>query len=257
VNRLSSTPLLISFLAITFLIYGCAGSGAALEYDDLDPAIVAPDSLVAMMPDYSGELETMAGRGRALVSEPGNSSRVTVEFQSNRIRSLLTIRTSIGVEGGQILIEPDSLLIYNKIDNIVQKVSPDKSTLSSVGSIASLNMLDLFNFRIEVNEIDQIFDNGDTYVVLLNDRAAVEINKRNGHVVQVDRSESQPPIPYQKIEYDGYAEIDRFQLPRKITIFSGDGESRATFLVQQLEVNGKLPPLKIDIPDDIPIYRPK
>ena len=256
-NRTPSATLLLSLFVIIFLINGCAGSGTVLEYDDLDSALITSDSLVAMMHDYSGELETMAGRGRALVSEPGNSSRVTVEFQSNRIRSLLTIRTSIGVEGGQILIEPDSLLIYNKIDNIVQKVSPDKSTLSSVGSIASLNMLDLFNFRIEVNEIEQIFDNGDTYVVLLKDRAAVEVDKRNGLVVQVDRSESPPPIPYQKIEYDGYAEIDRFQLPRKITIFSGDGESRATFLVQQLEVNGKLPPLRIDIPDDIPIYRPK
>lgn len=255
-NHISTPSLFVSIILGSFIAFGCTGSRAALDYESLDPALITADSLVALMPDYSAGLHTMTGRGRALVSEPGNSNRVTVEFQSNRSRSLLTIRTSIGVEGGQILIEPDSLLIYNKVDNIVQKVSPEQSTLSSVGSIASLNMLDLFNFRIGIDQIDRIFDNGDTYLALLKDRAAVEIDKSRGLVVQVDRSQSPPPIPYQRIEYDGYAEIDRFQLPRKITIFSGDRQSRATFLVQQLHVNGKLPPLKIDIPEDIPIYRP-
>jgi len=256
VNSISPLPLIISIILVSFLAFGCTGSRAVLDYEDLDPALITSDSLVLLMPDYSEELQTMTGRGRALVSEPGNSSRVTVEFQTNRSRSLLTIRTSIGVEGGQILIEPDSLLIYNKIDNIAQKVSPEQSTLSSVGSIASLNMLDLFNFRVGVDQIEQIFDNGSTYLALLRDRAVVEVDKNSGLVVKVDRSQSPPPIPYQQIEYDGYAEINRFQLPRKITIFSGDGQSRATFLVQQLHVNGKLPPLEIGIPDDIPIYRP-
>lgn len=254
-NRTPSTCLTLLSVFV-FIAYGCAGPRAALEYENLDRAMITADSLVAMMPDYSDELQTMTGSGRALVSEPGNSTRVTLEFQSNRSRSLLTVRTSIGVEGGQILIEQDSLLIYNKVDDIARKVSPAQSTLSSVGSIASLNMLDLFNFRIDGEQIEQIFDNGDTYLALLKDGAAVEIDKNSGLVVRVDRSESPPPIPYKLIEYDGYAEIDRFQLPRKITIFSGDGNSRATFLVQQLSVNGKLPPLKIDIPDDVTIYRP-
>lgn len=254
-NRFSLTCLALLSVFV-FIAYGCAGPRASLEYENLDPAMITVDSLVAMMPDYSDELQTMTGSGRALVSEPENSTRVTVEFQSNRSRSLLTVRTSIGVEGGQILIEEDSLLIYNKVDGIAQKVSPAQSTLSSVGSIASLNMLDLFNFRISVDQVEQIFDNRDTYLALLKDNAAVEIDKSSGLVVRVDRSQSPPPIPYKLIEYDGYAKIDRFQLPRKITIFSGDGKSRATFLVQQLSVNGKLPPLKIDMPDDVPIYRP-
>ena len=254
-NRISPLSLFFSIIILSILVYGCAGPRATLEYENLETAFITTDSLVAMMPDYFGKLETMTGNGRALVSEPGNSSRVTVEFQTNRTRSLMTIRTSIGVEGGQILIEPDSLLIYNKVDNIARKLSPEQSTLSSVGSIASLNMIDLFNFRIEANQIEKIFDNGDTYLVLLKDRAAIEVDKKRGLVMRVDRSQSPRPIPYQTIEYEGYAKIDRFQLPRKITIFSGDGKSRATFLVQQLYVNGKLPPLDIDIPDDIPIYR--
>lgn len=238
------------------LFYGCGTSGTLTSVEDLELAAITPDSLHSLMPDYSDELQTMSGSGRALVSEPGNSDRVTVDFQSNRQRSLLTIRTSVGVEGGQILVEEDSLLIYNKVDKIAQKVSPEQSNLSSVGSIASLNMLDLFNFRIDVRNVNQIFEDGDQYVVLLNNDTLVYVDKSSGLVSRVDRSESVPPIPYKTIDYEGYANIDRFQLPRKITIFSGDGRSRATFLVQQLDVNGKLPPLRINIPEDIPINRP-
>lgn len=238
------------------IITGCSTPRAATDFDDLNPAAISADSLASLIPDYEEQLYTISGSGRALVSEPGNSERVTVEFSSDRDKSLLTIRTSIGIEGGQILIEPDSLLIYNKVDNIAQKVSPERSTLSSVGSIASLNMLDLFNFRVNSEEIDRIFDDRNSYVVLFRNDAVIHVDKSSGLIQKVDRSQSPPPVPYKSIEYEGYAEINGFQLPRKITIFSGDGQSRAVFLVQRLNVNGKLPPLKIEIPEDTPIQRP-
>ena len=252
-NRLKLSPLLL--LAVT-LLYGCGTPRTATDFEDLELAPVTPDSVVSLIPDYGEEMQTLTGSGRALVSEPGNSERVTVQFHSDREKSLLTIRTSIGIEGGQILIDRDSLLIYNKIDNIAQKVSPERSRLSSVGSIASLNMLDLFNFRVEREEIDRIFVDRGSYIILLHNRATVEVDRSSGHVLRVDRSLSPPPVPYKSIEYEGYAGISGFQLPRKITIFSGDGQSRATFLVQQLHVNGKLPPLIIELPEDTPIQRP-
>jgi len=253
----------VNFVKLIFLgsiaaliIAGCSTPRTAAEVEGLNPAAISADSLAALIPDYQNQLYTMTGSGRALVSEPGNSERVTVDFSSDREKSLLTIRTSIGIEGGQILIEPDSLLIYNKIDNIAQKVSPERSRLSSVGSIASLNMLDLFNFRVDSEEISRIFDDRNSYVVLLRDDAVIHVDKTSGLIQKVDRSQSPPPVPYKSIEYEGYAEINGFQLPRKITIFSGDGQSRAVFLVQRLNVNGKLPPLAIELPEDTPIQRP-
>lgn len=246
----------IHFLILLLMAAGCSTPGAVSNFEDLEPAPITPDSLAALMPNYTGELQTMTGSGRALVSEPGKSDRVTVEFQTDRTKSLLTIRTGIGVEGGQILIEPDSLLIYNKVDKIAQKISPERSAISSVGSIASLNMLDLFNFTIDPGNVDRVFEDGNRYIVLLNNQAVVEVDRQSGNVINVDRSRSDPPIPYSRIEYEGYADISRFQLPRKITIFSGDGKSRATFLVQRLDVNGKLPPLSIELPDDLSIQRP-
>ena len=61
--------------------------------------------------------------------------------------------------------------------------------------------------------------------------------------------------PYSRIIYESYGELNGFTLPRKITIFSADGDSRVVFLVRSLEVNPNKLDLEIDIPNDIVIQR--
>lgn len=247
--------LISSFLLIAILFSACSTPKMATEVEGLDEADISKDDLLELIPDYSENLETISGVGRALISEPGNSDRVTLEFQSNRTKSLIDIRTSVGIQGGQILVDGDSLLIYNKVDKYAEKVSVAQSDLTSVGSIASLNMLDLFNFTLAPDDIDAIFDGGDIYVVLLRNEATVSVSKADGLVMEVQQSVNSPSAPYRRIEYEGYGDIEDFQLPRKMTILSRDEKSRATLLVQRLEVNPSLPPLTIDLPDNIPIYR--
>jgi len=83
----------------------------------------------------------------------------------------------------------------------------------------------------------------------------IKIEKNSGLIQEVVHASTNHEAPYSRIEYEGYAEIENFQLPRRITIVSSDGRSRATLLVQRLEINVTLPELGIDIPDDVPIYR--
>lgn len=242
-------------LFLTLIITGCSTS-STVSVEDMDEASISADSLISLIPNYSRGLETLAGTGRAMVSQPGSSDRVTVQFYSDRDRSLLTVRSSGGIEGAQILIDSDSLLIYNKVDKVAEKASLRQSNLSSVGSIASVNMLDLFNFTFSASDIEAIYEDENNYGVVLESSATATLSKSNGLIQQVTQPPGTEEAAYSKIIYEGYAEIRDFYLPRKITIFSGDGDSRATFLVQQLEVNEALPPLEIVLPDDIPIYRP-
>jgi len=244
-------PVLLSAM----LISACSTPRMAAEIEDLAVADITTDELLALIPDYSENLETINGVGRALISEPGSSDRVTLEFKSNRTTSLIDIRTSVGIQGGQILVDGDSLLIYNRVDRYAEKVSIAQSDMTSVGSIASLNMLDLFNFTLTKEDVDTIFDGGDNYIVLLRNEATVTVSKADGLIMEVHQSVNSPSAPYRKIEYEGYGVIEDFQLPRKMTILSRDEKSRATLLVQRLEVNQPLPPLTIDLPDNIPIYR--
>ncbi|MEX0904178.1 MAG: DUF4292 domain-containing protein [Balneolaceae bacterium] len=239
-----------------FLLAGCSPSGSVLSIDDMDRSAISADSLVSIIPDYSRDLETLSGRGRAMISQPGGSDRVTLQFYSDRNTSLLTVRNSVGIEGAQILVDSDSLLIYNKVDNYAEKASLRQSNLSSVGSIASVNMLDLFNFTVSAPDIRSIYENDRNYGVQLQSGATLSLAKPEGLILEVNQPPDAEETAYNRIIYESYAEIQGFYLPRKITIFSSDGKSRATFLVQQLEANESLPPLTIQLPEDIPVYRP-
>jgi carboxylesterase type B len=94
----------------------------------------------------------------------------------------------VGIEGGQILVDSDSLLIYNRVDGYAEKVSVLQSNLTSIGSLASLNMLDMFSFSLRADEIDQIFENRDYFVAVLKDNARVTVSREDGLIKEVVQS---------------------------------------------------------------------
>lgn len=245
-------PLLIGITTL-LLLSACSSSERLISIEDMERSDISPEELVERIPDYREDLKTLSGNGRAIVSEPGGSDRVTLQFRSDREKSLITIRTSVGIEGGQILVDTDSLLIYNRVDKYAEKVSLNQSNLTSIGSLASLNMLDMFSFTFQPEDIRGIYEDETHFVAVLDDRSQVTILKSDGFIQRVTQSGAD--AAYSQIDYEGYAQIEDFYLPRKITILSNDGDSKATFLVQRLEVNTTLLPMEISIPENIPIYR--
>jgi hypothetical protein len=245
------------WLAISamLLVAACSTPREFTAAEELDRAELDAEELISMIPDYRTELKTITGSGRAMVSEPGNSERVTLEFHSNRNESLMTVRNNVGIEGGQIYVDSDSLLIYNRVDRTAEKVPLHEGKLSSVGSIASINILDLINYTVNTEDISEIFEDRSYYYAILNNRTQIKISKQNGLIKEVVHSTDLYDAPYSRIEYEGYARIEGFHLPRRITIFSRDEASRATLMVQRLDVNTELPELAIVVPDDIPIQR--
>lgn len=257
---MNTTNHLSKLLIIIVLFFAAACSTAeqftSTTVEGLEFADISAEELVGLIPDYNDELMTIRGSGRAIVSEPGNSDRVTLRFQANRNEGLIHVRNSAGIEGGQIYVDRDSLMIYNRIDKIAEKVPLHHGNMSSVGSLASVNMVELFNFTFTSSEVDRIYDDTDQFVVLLNDRSLIRVMKRNGFIVNVVHANNNRSAPYSRIEYDGYALLGSYHLPRRITIYSSDGNSRAALLVQRLETNIELPELGIILPDDVPLNRP-
>lgn len=248
---------ILSIFSVTMILFmaACSTSREFAGVEGLERAEMSTEELIAMVPDYRDELITISGSGRALVSEPGSSERVTIQFQSNRMESLITVRNSMGIEGGQIFVDSDSLLIYNRIDKKAEKIPLHEGRLSSVGSIASINILDLVNYTLNPEDIYEIYEDRNQYIVILKNRSQITVNKADGLIHKVVHATDYYDAPYSRIQYEGYARINGFMLPRRITIYSRDEVSRATLLVQRLEVNTELPALAITIPEDIPIYR--
>ncbi len=249
---------LAMILALTlplFLNTGCSATADLTGVESLEEADISPEELSSLIPDYHDRLLTISGSGRAIVSEPGNSERVSVQFQSNRDESFIQVRNSAGIEGGQIFVDRDSLMVYNRLDKKAEIIPLQHGNLTSVGSLASVNMLDLFNYRVDPESIDRIYKDNGFYVLLLSNQTLVRISATEGTIHSVVHANDNQTESYSRLEYEGYAVIEQLILPRRITIYSKDGRSRATLLVQRLEINPRLPPLEIDLPEDIPVYR--
>ncbi len=238
---------------LCLLTTGCY-SPKVLTYEDFQPVSTSIDSVVTQLPDNYDDLSTVKGEGKAIVSEPNNSSHITLNFRSNREKSLITIKNNLGIEGGKILSTQDSLIIYNRIDKYVRIVPVGQGQYSRVNNLASVNIVDILSIPVNLSEAEHIFENEELYLIALPAGTKVYIGKENFRVQQIDQS-PRMSVTWSRIIYDGYDEIKGFSIPRRITIFSADGSSKVSLLVQGLSVNPDLGELKINIPEDIPVYR--
>ncbi|MGF1669725.1 MAG: DUF4292 domain-containing protein [Balneolaceae bacterium] len=248
----SLVKLLIPVL-VAGTIVSCASPSVVQERGDIRESSISADSLYNLVFKDKDTLMRVSGKGRAIVSQKGGSDRVTVEFFSDQSSSLLNIRSGIGIEGGQVLVKDDSVLVYNKVDKYA-RISPlsEGGTGSDIGSLASVNIIDLLNYSIEPGETTNVLEDESFYIGVLGDKGRYFVEKKTGLIREVEWKRDSP---YRQIIYEGYASINGFELPRKITILSADGNSQVVFLVQNLIINNSLPELTINIPDNIPVTR--
>lgn len=252
-NPVYSLQNILAVSLLLFIISACSPAKILEGNDDFKTSSVDVEAVISKLPDYRNSLSTLKGRGKAIVSEPGNTDRVTLSFESNRERSLIAVKNTLGIEGGELLTDGDSLLIYNKIDKFVRKISIREGNLKRIDNLASLNILTIINFTVNSENVQTVLENQDQYMIVLASGARLFVDKETNTVQQVQ----QPPssaLPYSKIIYEAYGRIDEFRLPRRITIFSSDGKSRIALLIQSLEINPKLDKPTIELPDNITVY---
>ena len=249
------TRLSLILIALTVTFVSCTGSKSLTEADiSYTKSNVSVDSVLSMLPDYRESLTSAKGKGRAIVSEPGSSDRFSIDFESDRDKSLLVVKNRLGIEGGSMLVDQDSILIYFKVDKIAQKVSVNDGRLTSLNELASVNMLDLLSFSLTEKSVREVYESEENYLLRLNTNGGATISKKEGVISSI----KQPPsagLPYSEIYYESYGELEGYILPRKITIFSNDGASKVLFQLRSLEVNTDELSLTIDIPSNIIIDR--
>jgi hypothetical protein len=205
-------------------------------------------------PDYSGQITSITGKGRAIVSEPGNSERATIDFSADTLLSLLTIKNRIGIEGGAMLVDQDSILIYYKLDNLAQKVAISDGRLTSLNELASINLIDLLHFKLTEESVVEVYESDETYLLRLATDGGVIVD-RDEHLIREVRQPYGTGLPYSKLIYENYGTLNGYTLPRKITILSADGNSKVVFQIRSLQLNPESLNLQLDIPSNIIIDR--
>jgi hypothetical protein len=241
-------------LGTLLLLISCTSSKKLTTEEELYEVKIPLTEVIEKIPNYAGDLVSAKGKGRAIVSEPGNSDRITIDFDTDTTLSLLTFKNRIGITGGSMLVDADSILIYNKIDKYAEKVSIQNGRMTNLNELASVNLLDLMNFKIEAKDVERILQSDTEYILGFYNKGIARIDKKNGTVKYVEQARSSG-FPYSSLTYESYGVIDGYTLPRKITILSADRNSQVIFQIRSLEVNSEDLDLELSIPNGIKIER--
>lgn len=248
-------PITRFILIISFtLLLACSSTKKITQEENRELSSVPAEQITESLPDYTSSLKSVSGRGRAIVSEPGNSDRVTLDFKANRSLTLITAKNRLGIEGGKMLVDQDSILIYNRIDKIAQKISIQDARLTSLNEFVSINAIELLNYPVSADDVRRVMESDTYYILILKNGAEVSVDKNDGFIKKI-RQLRRSNAPYSLIEYSAYKKTKGFTLPSKISIFSSDQTSRVSLTIRSLTVNPDNLKLELTIPDKIQIER--
>jgi len=233
--------------------YSCAPKSIALEGDFVQSSRNASEVLDQIRKPVI-PLESITGRARAQYSGPGSSERSGVVFSSDRERTLLIFRNSLGIEGGRLLVEPDSVTLYNRIDQVAQKVSPDNHDVMFENGFYAVNMLNILSPDLQKRVPRRIYENDEAWRITFDDHVSMVFNKDSGDLMQFEfRILSN--FAFSTYLFANYIEVDGYRLPRNIQITTNDRRSNIYLIVQSYEVNPPLVDLSLDIPGHVRIDR--
>ena len=216
---------------------------------DADPA-----AIISGIPFYNAEIHTIDGRARARVSGPDYSDQATVSFTSDRQQSLLAIRNNLGIEGGRIYTDRDSVIIYDRIEQYAWKMSVEKSQEILLNGFAAFNLLDFLIPEIHAGQVERVYQNDELWLLVLDDNRRFFIERRSGKITGITIPASNPSA-FNRFLFSAHAGISGVDLPRRIQILSNDEKSNIFLLLQSLETNPSNPSFEINIPDGTPIER--
>lgn len=252
------------FVMLAFATAACSPRMAPPEsmplLDGLTESDVQPDSVLHYMHQQRGtsreglQIQALSGRAAARVSMPGSSEQATLRFTSDRNQSLLSFRNNLGIEGGRIYADADSVLMYDRIEKTAQKMSIERSRYVLLNGFTAFNVITLLFPDIETQPPPQVYEDARRWVLVTERGREYEIQKESGLLTSV-RHPADDPLAYNQFIFSEHAEIDGILLPRRIQILSKDQESSIFLIVQALDLNPPDPDFDPQIPDDIPVER--
>ena len=199
-------------------------------------------------------LSAVSGQAAVQVSEPGNTERLTVRFQSDRARSLLLLRNNLGIEGGRIYSGPDSVIIYNRLEQEAHKMSHDDAAWFYLNGVTALNLIQILYPVTGPEHISRILENDRFFLVEERNGDRHFIDRERMVIIQTERQVHQPDA-YNTFLFENHAEIEGFHLPRRIRILSSDRKSSIFLVIRALDVNPSELNFDPGIPDDIELIR--
>ncbi len=256
-QAVSTAPGPRIFLAAALLaVLSACSVTEPLQVDDMAfvPSETGRDVFFEQFAAHNIIPQAMSGRASVQVSEPGHTERVNVRFRSDRQRSLLLISNNLGIEGGRIYSDPDSVIVYNRLEETAHKMSHDDAAWFYLNGIGAMNLIRMLYPLTGPEQIEAIFESDEYYLVEtgIGERHLVS---RDRFVLRRTERTTALPEAYSTFQFDNHGDLDGYQLPRRIQILSYDGKSNIFLVIRALEMNPSELEFDPGIPDAIDIIR--
>jgi hypothetical protein len=242
-------------LVVALLLASCAPRPVTIETPDgFEPSGTHPRDLLAMMVRQEAPAATLSGRGRVQLSMPGNTERSTIQFASDRNRTLLTFRNSLGIEAGRLLVESDSITFYNRVDQYVQRLSVNDKDLILENGFYAVNLLSVLLPDLGTREPRQAYENADSWRIIFEDRTSMTFSKQTRHLIGIDFYAASP-MAFTTYLFANHFDAGGYPVPRNVQILSRDKKSSIFLTIQNIEVNPPTIDLNPQIPADVRVIR--
>ncbi len=221
--------------------------------EEYRPSRVSKSELMVHLGDSS--LTSIQGRARVQFSAPGSSERGIAEFRADKNNMLVSIRNSLGIEGGSVLVDSDSVLLYYNLDRIAWKFSiADYESMTDISMKLPLNLLAVIKPSVAEDDIASVKENASSYLLTLDDGSEIVID-RQSHLPSVIRYKTDVPDRFSEFIYESYSRLNGINLPRRIQAVTHDRNNRIRFDVIELQVNPSNLRFSLNIPNGVPIFR--
>lgn len=198
--------------------------------------------------------QALSGRASVQVSEPGQTDRASVQFRSDRYQSLLLISNNLGIEGGRIHSDPDSVVVYNRIEKVAHKMSHEDAAWFYLNGIGAMNLLSMLYPLTGPHQIEAIYETGEHFLIETTYGDRHILDRERLLLRRTERSTLHPEA-YSTFHFENHAELEGHRLPRRIQILSYDEKSNIFLVIRSLEINPSDLEFDPEIPDNIDIIR--
>ncbi len=212
------------------------------------------DSLEKHLSDYHKLLYSASGKGKVIIDQPGSHERGTLIFDANRQKALIRYKNGLGIEGGRMLIDGDSVLVYNRIEKTARKMTLQDYSYLYLNGVMPMNPITLLAPDLSKKKVRGLYENEHYYYILFKDGTRAYLDHHDWSIRKIvypfNRSDA-----ITNFMYNAYAHINGLHLPRKIQMTSHNGQSSLFLMIQSLEINPKQLDFDLDLPKSITIQR--
>ncbi len=254
-SMLTCKPLQTAVVTLFVILSGCAPPEILqLETGTFAPSEIEKELFFERYAEVNHSLNTISGRAGVQISEPGHTERANIRFRSDRNHSLLLVSNNLGIEGGRIYSDPDSVIIYNRIEEVAHKMSHEDASWFYLNGIGAMNLIRMLHPITEPGEIEDIYESEDFFLVFTR-HGEQHYLSRDRMILRRTERRTHHPEAYSTFNFDNFAEIEGFRLPRRIQILSSDEKSNIFLAIRALEVNPSELEFDPGIPGDVDLIR--